>query len=133
MRMNIAEKISFVAMAAFVLIVVALIIGMFFGLGTARAPSDYSGHVVDVELDKGMVFRTSQAHLKTHRRSSEGEVFCIPQEREDELGDKLRTAMREGHRVTIEYSRPYIVSPWHCDATTSVIRDIEVVNETASA
>lgn len=38
----------------------------FFGFGQAHGESTYTGYVVDAEIDRGYIFRTSTAHMEAH-------------------------------------------------------------------
>lgn len=96
------------------------------GISDYRAPSDYTGQVVDLEVERGLVFQTTQAHLKTHRRSSEAETFCVHPSNHDEQLPQLREALQNGSRVTVTYSRPRYIPIWECESGTSIIREVEV-------
>lgn len=101
------------------------------GLSNARAPSEYSGHVVDVEQDRGTVFRTTQLNMKTHPQASSSETFCI-QDGDEEILETAKNATRNNDRVTIEYSRPYFVWIGDCESDTSIVQDITVTNQSAN-
>lgn len=79
---------------------------------------------MDAELDKGMLFRTSTVHLKTHPRSSVVEEFCLPT---DELERKASTYLQEQQRVEVTYSRPYWVNPKTCNGGISLVQSFEEV------
>lgn len=108
--------------------VIAVVLGTL-GLGTPRAPSEYSGQVVDVENDKGFVFQTSQVHLKTGPQSSSAETFCVHPDNKDEQMPVLRGALSNGSRVTVEYERPYFVGRWECENDTSIVTDVEIEDQ----
>lgn len=116
---------------AAVVVIVAFGVGMtvLAGLSSQRGESTYTGQVVDVEVEKGVVFQTTQGKLKTHRRSSTVETFCVHPSNHDDQVPKLKQALERGDRVRITYSRPLYVSIWDCEAGTSIIRDVEVMNE----
>lgn len=101
------------------------------GLGDQRAESEYTGHVIDVVEDKGVIFRPSWVNMKTNPRSSDVQKYCIHPSDEDELLPEFYEAMEQGHRVTVTYSRPLWVSPNDCPSGTAIIQDIRVVNESA--
>ncbi|WP_042666111.1 hypothetical protein [Haloferax sp. ATB1] len=109
------------------LFTIALPVSYAAGVGSARAPSDYGGYVVDVEEDRGMLLRTTQIKMKTHPRSSSVETFCVV-DGDDEKLATARSALRNESRVTVEYHRPLWVPPWECQPGTSLVDDVEVVN-----
>jgi hypothetical protein len=110
-----------IAVALAILIVMALVAG----IGAVRHESQYTGQVVDIENEKGIILQTSQAHLKTDSRSSEHETFCIHPDNREQL-EPLRQTLRDGQRVTITYERPMYVPVWTCQSGTSIITDIDV-------
>lgn len=113
------------------LLVVATVIGTvgyMAGFDTVRHESDYSGHAVDLEVEKGLVFQTTQVHMKTNPRSSEHETFCVHPDNHGQL-DQIRTAVSNGHRMTVSYYRPLWVSPFDCEQGTSVITNVEIHEE----
>lgn len=116
---------TLVAIAAVVVLVVAAVAG-FAGFAEQRGESTYSGVVVDFENERGFVFKTTQAHLKTNPESSSGETFCVHPENRDRQVEVLREAARDGSVVTVTYSRPYFVPPWECESGISIIRDVEI-------
>lgn len=94
------------------------------GLGTARAPSEYTGYVVDVEEDRGPpLLRTTQLKVKTHPRSSTTETFCVAQDSEVVL-ETAYDAMGNQTRVTIDYERPFFVPRQQCQPQTSLVQNI---------
>lgn len=93
------------------------------GFGTPRGQSQYTGVVSDVEIDKGLLFKTSQARVKTSAESSTFEDFCIP----DAYEQRLRDLARSQEKVTIAYSRPMFVPKWRCQGGLSIIQDVEEV------
>lgn len=109
-----------------VLIAVIIVGWAAFGISQVRSPSVYTGQVVDIEVDKGILFRTSQVHLKTHLRSSDSQTFCIHPDNQDEQVQILRDALRNESRVSIEYSRPLWVPINDCDVGLSIVGRIEV-------
>lgn len=115
-----------VAALAITLVVSGVLIS---GFGSSRAESQYTGQVVDIENEKGVVLQTTQANLKTNPRSSEHETFCIHPDNREQL-QPLRESLRNGQRVTITYDRPLYVPVWTCKGGTSIITDIEVSNQT---
>lgn len=94
------------------------------GLGQVRHESQYTGEVVDIENQKGMIMQTTQVHMKTNPRASSHETFCVHPDNREQL-DPLRSALRDSERVTITYSRPLYVAPWTCKSGTSIIREID--------
>lgn len=99
-------------------------IGAFIGFGTPRGQSQYTGHVVDVEHDKGIVLPTTQVHMKTNPRSSSKETFCVMDEQNPEHLERLRGAARNNSRVTVTYSRPLFVWRGKCDTGLSVVKNV---------
>jgi len=100
------------------------------GLGVKRGQSEYTGHVVDVVEDRGVVFTPSWANMKTSPRSSDIQSFCITPAREDELVPKFYEAMKDGGRYTVTYERPLWVSPSTCRNEDAIVTDIQPVNST---
>ncbi len=94
------------------------------GFGSARGQSTYTGYVVDAEIDKGLLFRTSTVHLKTHPRASAVEEFCLPT---DEFEKQASTYLQDQQRVKVTYSRPYWVHPMTCSGGLSLVRSFEEV------
>lgn len=111
-----------------VLLIMVVPIAMFVGVDAARGESQYAGQVVDVEVDRGYVFQTTQALVKTDRRSSTTETFCVHPSNREQI-QTLKSALNEGDRVRITYSRPLFVPVWTCEPGTSIIRDVEVIEE----
>lgn len=114
-------------------ILLVLIFPPLTGIGQMRAPSDYTGQVVDVEHNKGIIWRTSQLKMKTHRRSSAVETFCLHPKNHEEQLSVVREALRQGYRVQVEYSRPLIVPIWECKTGTSIVRDVEIISNTTQS
>lgn len=108
-----------------VLLILAVVVGSLGGVSAARGESAYTGQVVDLENERGLVFQTTQVHLKTDSQASSSEVFCVHPDSRDEHFDELREAASSGDRVTITYSRPYVVPIWQCQSGTSIVRDVE--------
>ena len=104
------------------LLVVLYVIGQA-GFGDARGESLYTGYVVDTEVDKGVIFRTTTVHLKTNLDASSVESFCVKPEPEEDLLENLQEHQRNQDKVQIEYSRPYWVSPFGCSSGLSLVRD----------
>lgn len=101
----------------------AILIISMMGFGSARAPSEYTGVVADAEIDRGIVFRTSQARVKTDAESSTFEEFCIP----DGYEARFRELATTQEKVTITYSRPLIVPKWKCQNGLSIVQDVQEV------
>lgn len=78
--------------------------------------------MVDTEIDKGLVFRTSQVHLKTHPRSSTVEEFCLPT---TDLEQQAQGYLTQEQKVTVTYSRPLWVNPMTCDGGLSLVKSFE--------
>lgn len=119
-------------MAALIVMVVGLLVVTllpYAGIDATRGESTYTGEAVDSENERGLIFQTTQIHLKTDDRSSEAETFCVHPDNRDEQVDVLREAARGDDRVTITHSRPYFVPIWECEAGTSIVRDVEVHDE----
>ena len=87
-----------------------------------RGESTYTGYVVDTEIDKGIAFRTSQVHLKTHPRSSSVEEFCLTNET---LEQNAQQYLEEEQKITVTYSRPLWVNPFTCEGGLSVVKSFE--------
>lgn len=102
----------------------------FMGISSMRAESTYTGYVVDVEHDKGVLFRTSQIHLKTHPRSSAVEEFCIHPSNEKEQLEKARQYLQQGEKVDVTYHRPLYVSHWQCEAGLSLVDSLDSSGDT---
>lgn len=120
--------VATVVIIACVLLFVGTVAASTLGVSSARGESQYTGVVVDVEEDKGLVFRTSQAHVRTDERASQTETFCVhPDSKEEQIPD-LRSALNDQTRVTITYERPRVVPIWTCESGTSIITNIEVHN-----
>lgn len=96
----------------------------FFGFGSAHGESTYTGYIVDTEIDRGYIFRTSTAHVKTYFRSSASESFCLQTNDLEQRAKELQAAEK---KVQITYSRPFWVSPARCNGGLSLIHDITVV------
>lgn len=115
---------------AAILVAAAVLTYAIIGIGSARAQSEYTGHVVDVVEDKGLIFRPSWVNMKTDPRSSDIQRFCIHPRDEERLLPKFYDAMESGDRHTITYSRPVWVSPQDCPSNAAIISDISPVNKT---
>lgn len=113
----------------FLAFVVISAVGGITGLGTPRGESVYTGYVVDVEDDKGLIFRTSQALVKTDQESSVAEQFCLDDESDVEAAKEF---LQNGEKVDIEYSRGVWVNPFDCQSELSVTNSIEPANTTSS-
>jgi hypothetical protein len=96
------------------------------GIGSVRGQSTYTGVIVDTEIDKGIFFRPSTAHLKTHVRASLHESFCLPT---GELEQKAMQYQKQGQKVRITYSRPLWVSPTECERSLSLVREMKPATE----
>lgn len=101
---------------------IVMIVSMM-GIGSMRAPSEYTGVVADAEIDRGIVFRTSQARVKTDAEASTFEEFCIP----DGYESRFRELAKTQQKVTITYSRPLIVPKWKCQNGLSIVQDVQEV------
>lgn len=106
------------------LIAISMITG-YLGIGEPRGDSTYTGTVVDVEHNRGFIFRTSQVMVKTDQRSSVAEEFCLPTE---EKVQKAKEFLSSGDQITVQYNRPLYVNPFTCDSSLSVVRSMEVKN-----
>jgi len=92
------------------------------GVDAPRGESTYTGVVVDVEVEKGIP-ATTQAHLKTDPQASSSESFCVLPDNDEHL-ETLRTAARNGSRVTVTYERPLFVPFWTCERGLSYITEM---------
>lgn len=116
-------------------VVIALILaawGLFYagnGVGEIRGESQYTGHVIDVVEDKGLIFRPNWINMKTNPRSSDIQSYCIRPSDENSLLPQMYEAMEQGHRVTVSYSRPLWVNPHTCRSSDAILHSVEVVNE----
>lgn len=106
--------------------VIALIWVPVAGVDEVRGESSYTGQVVDVEYEKGMLLQTTQLKVKTDRRSSSHETFCIRIPEDEQHVQTARRALEEGDRVEITYSRPLYVGVWECAQGTSIVQEIEI-------
>ena len=70
-------------------------------------------------MDKGLIFRTSQVHLKTHPRSSAVEEFCLVNEQQEQKAEEY---LRNQQKVTVTYSRPFWVNPFTCEGGLSIVK-----------
>ena len=113
-------------------IVLALIVYGFLGLGSARAESQYTGVVVDVVEDKGIVFRPSWVNMKPNARSSDIQEYCIHPQRSEGLTDRLYSASEQGVRVTVTYERPLWVSPAQCEPGQPILTGVTPVNKSVT-
>ena len=108
-------------------VVAIVVIGavLFFatGIGSVRGESTYSGEVVDLENQKGMIVQTSQVHMKTDATSSSSETFCVHPDNREQM-DTLRQAASSGQQITVTYERPLYVSPMECEGGTSIVKNI---------
>lgn len=91
-----------------------------------RGESTYTGYVVDTEIDKGLIFRTSQVKMKTHPRSSAVEAFCLPTE---EFEEQAIQSLQDQEPVTVTYSRPLWVNPMQCDGGLSIVKSFSEAEE----
>lgn len=108
------------------IVIVSLVYG-FAGYTTPRGESQYTGQVVDVVEDKGLIFKPTYVNMKTHRRSSTHEKFCILDQNREEQLSKLYNALENGDRVTVTYSAPAWVRPSKCGAESmAIVRSINV-------
>lgn len=107
-------------MTAIAVVLIGAFVFTSMGFGSARGESTYTGYVVDTEIDKGLIFRTSQVHLKTHPRSSSGEEFCLTTEQHEQ---EAKEYLQNQQKVTVTYSRPLWVSPFSCEAQLSVLQN----------
>lgn len=115
-----------------ILLVVFVVGSLGAGLGDKRSESAYTGNVVDIENERGLLFVTTQVHVKTDRRSSKAETFCVHPDNRDQLVT-LREGLHTDSRVTITYERPRYVPVWTCEQGTSIITDVETHSEEADA
>lgn len=131
-KKELAKNIAFwgVIILVSVLILSVIIYGAL-GVGERRGQSQYTGHVVDVVEDKGLILQPTWTNMKTDPRSSDIQSYCITPDREDELLPKFYNAMEDGDRYTVTYHRPLWVNPNHCDSGDAIITDIQPVNESA--
>lgn len=130
--MKVTELRVEVVLAIAAIIFIGLLIYGMMGISTSRAESQYTGHVVDVVEDKGIIFRPSWINMKTDPRSSDIQQFCIHPDDEDELLDDMYSAMESGDRYTITYSRPLWVSPHDCAGGQAIVHSIRPANSTSA-
>jgi len=115
-----------IAIYAIIVLVALPIMYVGSGLGQARAPSEYTGYVVDVEEDRGPpFFRTTQVHMKTHPQSSTTETFCVTGNTAGTLNQAYES-MQNQTRATVAYERPWYVSPRECESGTSIAQNISL-------
>lgn len=120
---NAFEALISVAFILFIVVVALAAAGHHAGVDTPRGESEYTGYVVDVEHNKGLVLKTTQVHMKTQPRSSSKETFCVMDKKTDHL-QALRNALTNQSRVTISYSRPVYVSRFNCNPGLSIVRNV---------
>lgn len=121
----------------FAALVVIMVVGSgcygFLGAGVPRSESTYTGYVVDVEYEKGILFKNTKLLMKTHPRSSAVEQFCVKIPQDKQIYEKGRQALINQERVTIEYERNFWENPEHCMADASIVQDITVVGNTSNS
>jgi len=100
------------------------------GFGKPRSSSEYTGYVLDTEIESGLIFRNTHIHVKTSPRSSQSEDFYLRMPSEQELLDKAQKALREQRRVTVYYERSLFENPFDAYGSHSVLTDIELHDET---
>lgn len=83
----------------------------------------YTGRVMEVEYETGLVVQTTTTYLKTGPESSRFESLCVPNAPTNPLTAQLREAARNRIAVTVTYDTPLIVPPWDC-STTPVLRGV---------
>lgn len=106
-----------------------MILAGYLGVGEPRGESTYTGYVVDVEHDRGYIFRTSQLMIKTDTESSIAETFCLNSEQDVE---NAKTYLEDQEKIQVEYSRPLWVNPFQCQSGLSIVNNMELAtNSTA--
>lgn len=114
-----------------IFITAVIVGGLLAGLAPPTEESTYTGYVVDAEVDRGFIFRTTTIHMKTHPRSSVLERFCVLESNENSQLDQLRQSLYDQTRLRITYTRPAYVGIWDCNAHTTIIENIEIANKTS--
>lgn len=131
MNESYANWAKIVALCIVVTVVLLAIIVALTGFGSIRGQSEYTGHVVDVVEDKGVVFRPTWVNMKTDPRSSDIQQYCVLPDDEREILPEFYDAMESGDRVTVTYERPLWVNPNDCNGSQSIITDVRYANETS--
>jgi hypothetical protein len=100
----------------------------YMGISTPVGESSYTGVIVDVEHNRGYIFRTTQVYMKTDATASAVETFCVKADSQPELFESVKKNYQDGEKVTVDYDRPIWVSPFKCQSGHSVINSVNPVN-----
>jgi len=117
-----SREVAYGVIGCILILLAGTVVG---GLAMPRGTSQYSGYVVDVEVDKGIP-PTTQIHVKTHPRSSASEMFCLTGTDEDRHSQRSFAALENRSEVTITYDRPIYVSITDCQRGTSIVRSLSI-------
>lgn len=116
---------------AFVAFLLIGLFAAFIGFGTPIGDSTYTGIVVDVQHEEGLVWKTSQVVAKTNPQASDEQVFCMMDPTESGLLDKSLDELGQGDRVQISYHRPLWIPLWECPRGALIMDDIAPINSSA--
>lgn len=102
-------------------------------LGGFRQPVQhgvYTGEIVDVQEQRGLIFKTNEIDTKTNERSSDPVSWCIEESR-PELLEKAQRLTDSKAQVRIEYHDEFFV--WiknRCSPSTrGIVNSIEIVGK----
>jgi len=109
------------------LVTVAVLIPTVFGFGTPIGDSTYTGVVVDVQHEEGLVWQTSQVVAKSNAEASDQQAFCMVNPSDSGLLEKSRNTLNDGERVKIQYHRPLWIPLWECPNGALIMDDIEPI------
>jgi len=110
-----------------VVVIVALSIASAAGFGTPIGDSTYTGVVVDVQHEEGLVWQTSQVVAKSNAEASDQQTFCMMNPVDSGLLEKSRNTLNDGERVKIQYHRPLWIPLWECPNGALIMDDIEPI------
>jgi len=113
--------------ALLILAVVASFLLVMIGFGTPVGESTYTGQVVDVEHDRGIIFPVDTVNARTGSDAGVDEMFCVV---DDGLREEARQYAGDGGRVVITYHRPLWLDPRECERGSVVMTDIRPHNTT---
>lgn len=100
------------------------------GFGYPRSESEYTGFILDTEVESGIIFKNTHIHVKTSPRSSQSEDFYLRMPQDSEMLEKAQRALQEQRRVTITYERGLFENPTDAFDDHSVATHIELHDET---
>lgn len=113
---------------AIIFLTVPGVILSYMGISAPVGESSYTGEVVDIQHDKGYIFRTTQVYMKTDPTASAVETFCVQTNKKPELYQSIKQNYEEGNKIQVDYSRPLFVSPFQCQGGLSTVDSVSPVN-----